>query len=77
MKRTIAIAMLSLFLFLTFGCASTYYEVRTNDGKDIITREKPDYDDDNKTYQFTDIEGHKWKLNRDAITSIEMKKRED
>ncbi len=75
MKRTIAVTLLSLFLFLTLGCASTYYEVRTKDGKDIITYQKPDYDDDNNTYQFKDVKGHSWILNREVVTSIEGKKK--
>lgn len=77
MKRTVAATLLSLFLFLAFGCASTYYEVRTKDGKDIITYEKPDYDDDKNTYQFTDVKGHSWILNREEVTSIVGKKKGD
>jgi hypothetical protein len=75
MKQAIIISMLSLFLAVTVGCASTYYEVKTKDGKEFIANEEPEFNKKTQAYEFKDDKGNKWILNREEITSMEKKEK--
>ncbi|HET6461980.1 MAG TPA: YgdI/YgdR family lipoprotein [Syntrophales bacterium] len=75
MKRLIIIFVVSVCLAFAFGCASTYYVVHTKDGKELITREEPEFNKKSQSYEFTDVKGNKWILNREDIKDVERKEK--
>jgi hypothetical protein len=72
MKRSIIICVL-FFLTFAVGCASTYYEVKTKDGKEFITKEEPEFSKNEQSYKFTDVKGNKWVINRENLSTMQKK----
>ncbi|WP_211824905.1 YgdI/YgdR family lipoprotein [Kistimonas asteriae] len=54
------------------GCSSPHV-IKMNDGREIITRGMPHYDEDSGFYQFTTVAGENMQLNRNLIESITKK----
>jgi len=75
MKRAIVISVAALCLSLAVGCASTYYVVQTKDGKEIVTKDDPEFNKKSQSYEFTDVKGNKWIINREEIKSMERKEK--
>jgi len=75
MKRTIITAVAAICLIFSLGCASTYYHVVTNEGKELITNEKPEFNKKTQSYEFTDIKGNQWIIKREEIKSMEKKEK--
>ncbi|MDD5169973.1 MAG: YgdI/YgdR family lipoprotein [Syntrophales bacterium] len=75
MKRTIVMSALAFCLSFVVGCASTYYVVQTKDGKEFITKEDPEFNKKSQSYEFTDVKGNKWIINREEIKSMEKKEK--
>lgn len=75
MKRWIITSVVAICFTFAVGCASTYYMVHTKDGKELITHEEPEFSKKSQSYEFTDVKGNKWILNREDVKDIERKEK--
>jgi len=73
MKKAFVISIAAFCLAFLVGCASTYYQVVTNEGKAFVTNEEPEFNQTTQSYEFTDVKGTKWFIKREEIKSMEMK----
>ncbi len=75
MKKILFIIVFTLCLVFLAGCASKYYVVETKDGKEFVTKKEPEFNKQSQTYEFTDVKGNKWILNREEVKSMERKEK--
>ncbi|ADK83700.1 protein of unknown function DUF903 [Desulfarculus baarsii DSM 2075] len=73
MHSKLTIAAICLGLALLAGCATPMHTITTTSGKQYVAVGDLDFDDDTKTYTFTDPEGHTVILNRNVISEIRRK----
>jgi hypothetical protein len=74
MKRVIIISLVAFSLIFTLGCGSKHYLIKTKDGKEYVSSAKPEFDKKTQSYEFRDLDGKKWILNREEIVNMEMTK---
>jgi hypothetical protein len=73
MAKKIVIGMLVLCLMFVFaGCASKKYVVQTKDGKEYLSDSEPEFNKKTQSYEFKDLKGSKWMINREEIKSISV-----
>lgn len=70
MNRLITTALLTLFLFAAAGCGSKAYKVVTTD-QTFTSREKPEYDEESKTFVFSNEAGYEMIIKREDLKLIE------
>lgn len=70
MKRLITMMLLTLFLLTAAGCGSKAYKVVTTD-QTYTSREKPEYDEESKTFIFDNEEGYEMTIKREDLKLIE------
>ena len=68
MKRTLSLITAGLTLVVLVGCSSTY-TIRTKDGQEFQSLEKPDITDD-RYVKFETKSGRKILLKQDEVSSI-------
>lgn len=68
-QRTIAALLLALGLVTLAGCASPSV-ITLNDGRELQTRDQPNYDDDSGFYEFQQLDGTRAKVNKDQVRTI-------
>lgn len=56
-------------LSLLAGC-STPSVITLNDGREIQTLDRPDYDDDSGFYEFKGLDGKPGKVNKDQVSTV-------
>jgi uncharacterized membrane protein len=70
MKTGIIIRLCVFGLIFAFGCGSKYHLIQTKDGKQYVSSHKPEFDKKTQSYEFKDVDGKKWILNREEIQSV-------
>ncbi|SDF67840.1 YgdI/YgdR family lipoprotein [Pseudomonas seleniipraecipitans] len=68
-QRTIAAFLLALGLVTLAGC-STPSVITLNDGREIQTVDRPDFDDDTGFYEFEQLDGKRTKVNKDQVRTV-------
>lgn len=68
-QRTTAAFLLSLGLVTLAGC-STPSVITLNDGREIQTVDRPDFDDDTGFYEFEQLDGKRTKVNKDQVRTV-------
>lgn len=76
MKRIFALLVLTCLLLMTVACGSTKtYTVQRNNGPDIVSVAKPDYDEKSGTYTLEDMDGNDMVIKRENVISIQEHQR--
>lgn len=70
MKKIFLSCIIAICLAVPVGCSSTY-TVRAKDGREFVAKGKPEYNKKYQSYEFKDINGNKWIINREEIKSME------
>ncbi|BBT17823.1 hypothetical protein A7D27_11290 [Pseudomonas sp. 1D4] len=68
-QRILPAFALVLGLAALAGC-STPSVITLNDGRELQTVDKPDYDDDTGFYEFEQLDGKRAKVNKDQVRTI-------
>lgn len=68
-QRTIAAFLLALGLVTLAGC-STPSVITLNDGREIQTVDRPDFNDDTGFYEFEQLDGKRTKVNKDQVRTV-------
>ncbi|WP_271411783.1 YgdI/YgdR family lipoprotein [Pseudomonas sp. Q1-7] len=68
-QRMIPAFLLAMGLFTLAGCSSPAV-ITLNDGREIQTVDKPEYDDDSGFYEFEQLDGKHAKVNKDQVRTI-------
>lgn len=68
-QRIIPAFLLAVGLFTLAGCSSPTV-ITLNDGREIQTVDKPEYDDDSGFYEFEQLDGKHAKVNKDQVRTI-------
>ncbi|TBU77240.1 YgdI/YgdR family lipoprotein [Pseudomonas daroniae] len=68
-QRTIAAFLLAFGLVTLAGC-STPSVITLNDGREIQTVDRPDFDDDTGFYEFEQLDGKRTKVNKDQVRTV-------
>lgn len=68
-QRTIPALLLALGLVTLAGCASPSV-ITLNDGREIQTVDRPDYDDESGFYEFEQLDGKRAKVNKDQVRTV-------
>jgi hypothetical protein len=66
------LAFVSILGLLALGCA-TPYVIRLKNGEIVETRDEPDFDTDSGFYEFEDSFGRRVRMNKDEISSMEVR----
>ena len=64
-----ALALL-IGLSLLAGCSSPSV-ITLNDGREIQTLDRPDYDDDSGFYEYEGLDGKPAKVNKDQVRTVQ------
>lgn len=70
MKVKLTLVALCLSLALLAGCGAPMHTITTSSGKQYVATDKLKYDEDSKTYTFTDIDGNTVILNQSDVLEI-------
>ncbi|TBU93396.1 YgdI/YgdR family lipoprotein [Phytopseudomonas dryadis] len=68
-QRTIAAFLLAFGLVALAGC-STPSVITLNDGREIQTVDRPDFDDETGFYEFEQLDGKRTKVNKDQVRTV-------
>lgn len=68
-QRTLAAFLLACGLVTLAGC-STPSVITLNDGREIQTTDRPDFDDDTGFYEFEQLDGKRTKVNKDQVRTV-------
>lgn len=68
-QRTLPALLLALGLAALAGC-STPSVITLNDGREIQTVDKPDYDDETGFYEFEQLDGKRATINKDQVRTV-------
>ncbi|UCJ16127.1 YgdI/YgdR family lipoprotein [Pseudomonas sp. MM211] len=68
-QRTTAAFLLAFGLVTLVGC-STPSVITLNDGREIQTVDRPDFDDDTGFYEFEQLDGKRTKVNKDQVRTV-------
>lgn len=68
-QRTIAAFLLAFGLVTLAGC-STPSVITLNDGREIQTVDRPDFDEDTGFYEFEQLDGKRTKVNKDQVRTV-------
>ncbi len=60
---------LLLGLFVLAGCSSPSV-ITLNDGREIQTLDRPDYDDESGFYEYEGLDGNPGKVNKDQVRTV-------
>ncbi|MGK9064156.1 YgdI/YgdR family lipoprotein [Stutzerimonas chloritidismutans] len=69
-SRTGLVVALIAGLSLLGGC-STPTVITLNDGREIQTLDRPDYDDDSGFYEYEGLDGKPGKVNKDQVRTVQ------
>ena len=61
--------LLALGAALLVGCANPTV-ITLNDGREIQTLDKPDYDDESGFYEYEALDGNPGKVNKDQVRTV-------
>ncbi|MES2818509.1 MAG: YgdI/YgdR family lipoprotein [Pseudomonadota bacterium] len=67
--RTLPAALLAVGLIALAGCSSPAV-ITLNDGREIQTVDKPDFDEDAGFYEFEQLDGKRSRVNKDQVNTI-------
>ena len=67
--RTLPAVLLSLSLAALGGCASPAV-ITLNDGREIQTLDRPDFDDESGFYEYEGLDGKPGKVNKDQVRTV-------
>lgn len=68
-SRTLPALLLMLGLGVLAGC-STPSVITLNDGREIQTLDRPDFDEDSGFYKYEQIDGKTGKVNKDQVRTV-------
>ncbi|MBA1275180.1 YgdI/YgdR family lipoprotein [Stutzerimonas azotifigens] len=68
--RLVAAFMVASGILLT-GC-STPSVITLNDGREIQTLDRPDYDEESGFYEYEQIDGKPGKVNKDQVRTVQQ-----
>ncbi|SHL76737.1 YgdI/YgdR family lipoprotein [Phytopseudomonas punonensis] len=68
-QRTTAAFLLAFGLVTLAGC-STPSVITLNDGREIQTVDRPDFDSDSGFYEFEQLDGKRTKVNKDQVRTV-------
>jgi hypothetical protein len=71
LKRTVILVALSLSAATLLPACSSTYLIRTKEGKEYLSKGKPDYEKDSQQFEFSDNTGKVWMINREEILTIQ------
>lgn len=71
-KKIFAVVLVLCLMFMFMGCGSKKYVVQTKDGKEYLSASEPEYNKKTQSYEFKDLKGSKWMINREEIKSISV-----
>lgn len=66
---TLSALALAMSFGLLAGCANPSV-ITLNDGREIQTLDRPDYDDESGFYEYEQIDGKPGKVNKDQVRTV-------
>ena len=67
--RTLPALILALSFGILAGCANPSV-ITLNDGREIQTLDRPDYDDESGFYEYEQLDGKPGKVNKDQVRTV-------
>ncbi|AEA84368.1 YgdI/YgdR family lipoprotein [Pseudomonas stutzeri] len=67
--RTLPTLILALSFGILAGCANPSV-ITLNDGREIQTLDRPDYDDESGFYEYEQLDGKPGKVNKDQVRTV-------
>ena len=67
--RTLQAALLALGFAIVAGCANPSV-ITLNDGREIQTLDRPDYDEESGFYEYEQLDGKPGKVNKDQVRTV-------
>lgn len=68
-QRTIPTLLIALGFAVLAGCASPSV-ITLNDGREIQTVDKPEYDEETGFYEFEQLDGKRATINKDQVQTV-------
>lgn len=68
-SRTILTLLLAASVLVLAGCSNPSV-ITLNDGREIPTLDRPEYDEDSGFYEFEALDGKPGKVNKDQVRTV-------
>lgn len=68
-QRPLSTLLLALGFGILAGCANPSV-ITLNDGRDIQTLDRPDFDEESGFYEYEQIDGKPGKVNKDQVRTV-------